>query len=398
MRNPFALAPEDRPHEAALLDALADDLYRRPAAILLLFLPTLFLSYLALEEACRRRPALGWAFVAVLGLLLPRVFLVANAGSLKARFPDPRTRVRLFAASVGLLGLGLATINVLAASVVDAETMELMMIVAAGINAIAFVSMSPSLGSYLLFMVPNTGSLILLLQLGPVAAERNILLLLVIVYIFLLASMGTTMHLSLRQSILLELRVREANLALYQINDELRRLATVDGLTGLSNRRSFDEYLLAQWKLAIREQTPCSVLMIDVDDFKRYNDTYGHLAGDEVLRSIAAALHRRFLRPADLAARFGGEEFVVILPKTPIASLQALAESLRSSVEEMSIPPRASTVGECVTVSSGGASTTPQREDSFILLIEAADEALYEAKRLGKNRVVMAPGRGHPAD
>jgi diguanylate cyclase (GGDEF)-like protein len=388
MLDPFRLAPEDRPHEANLLDALADHLYRRAIATALLFLPTLYLLYRALEDACRRRPALGWAFGALLLLMLPRVVLVANIGRIKARFPDPRMRVQIYAVSVSLVGLGLATINVLAAPVVNAEQMGLMIFIVAAANSVAILSIGPSVGSFLLYMVPTMGSLILLLRLGPAMANSQILLLLVIVHILVLGTMVVSVHLSLRKSILLGLRVREANQALYRTNSELRRLTNVDGLTGLSNRRSFDEYLGAQWKLAIREQTPCSMLMIDVDDFKRYNDTYGHLAGDEVLKSIAATLHKRFLRPADLVARFGGEEFVVVLPKTPFAALQLLGESLRRDVEDMNIPYRASAVGEYVTVSVGGASTIPQREDSFVLLIEAADAALYEAKRTGKNRMV----------
>ena len=388
MLDPFRLAPEDRPLEANLRGALADHLYRRAIATALLFLPTLYLLYLALEDACRRRPSLGWAFRALLLLMLPRLFLVANIGRIKARFPDPRVRVRIYAVSVSLVALGLATLNVLAAPVVDAEQMELMIFVVAAANSVAIVSIGPSVGSFLLYMVPTMGSLILLLQLGPTTDNRQILLLLVIVHVLALGTMVVSVHLSLRKSILLGLRVGEAHQALYRTNSELRRLTNVDGLTGLSNRRSFDEYLGAQWALAIREQTPCSILMIDVDDFKRYNDACGHLAGDEVLKGIAATLHRRFRRPADLAARFGGEEFVVVLPKTPLVSLQLLGESLRRDVEDMKVPGGTATGGEYVTVSVGGASMIPQRGDSFAVLIEAADAALYEAKRSGKNRAV----------
>lgn len=181
--------------------------------------------------------------------------------------------------------------------------------------------------------------------------------------------------------------LHESQRKLMETNIELQRLTNVDGLTGLSNRRYFNEYIGAQWKLAIREQSPFSMLMIDVDDFKRYNDTYGHLAGDEVLKSVATAMQKSFMRPTDLAVRFGGEEFVVVLPATQLNPTQLLGESLRRNVEDLHIPHSASTVGECVTVSVGGASTIPQREDSFLLLIKAADEALYEAKRSGKNRV-----------
>jgi two-component system chemotaxis family response regulator WspR len=184
------------------------------------------------------------------------------------------------------------------------------------------------------------------------------------------------------------LALHESQRKLMEINSELERLTNVDGLTGLSNRRYFNEYIAAQWKLAAREHTHCSVLMVDVDSFKLYNDTYGHLAGDEVLKSIATAMQKSFVRPTDLTARFGGEEFVVVLPSTPPASLPALGERLRHNVEGLHIPHSASTVGEFVTISVGGATKVPQEADTVLALLEKADAALYEAKKTGKNRVV----------
>ena len=183
---------------------------------------------------------------------------------------------------------------------------------------------------------------------------------------------------------------------LVEINIALQRLTNVDGLTGLSNRRYFDEFLTMQWKLAIRDQTPISILMIDVDDFKGYNDTYGHLAGDEVLKLVAATMQENFKRPTDLAARFGGEEFVVILPTTPVASLRLLGERLRRCVETLNIAHSASCVGKCVTISIGGASTSPQTSDPFLRFIQDADDALYQAKRAGKNQVALH-GQDRPA-
>jgi two-component system chemotaxis family response regulator WspR len=189
--------------------------------------------------------------------------------------------------------------------------------------------------------------------------------------------------------------LRHSQRQLQEKNLVLQRLSNQDGLTGLSNRRYFDEYIEAQWKLAIREQNPISMLMIDVDCFKQYNDTYGHLKGDEVLKSIAEVMQQRFLRPTDLTARFGGEEFVVVMPATPLAPIQAMGESLRRSVEELGIPHRGSTVGAYITVSIGGASMLPQSTESFLMLIDLADEALYQAKSLGKNQVVTF-GQDHP--
>jgi two-component system chemotaxis family response regulator WspR len=190
--------------------------------------------------------------------------------------------------------------------------------------------------------------------------------------------------------------LRHSQQQLQEKNLALQRLSNMDGLTGLSNRRYFDEYIESQWKLAIREQNPISLLMIDVDDFKHYNDTYGHLAGDEVLKSVAMVLRQHFLRPTDLTARFGGEEFAVILPTTPFAPIKSMSENLRRGVEELAIPNRASTSGDYLTISVGGSSMVPQLTDSFSSLIQAADEAMYEAKKSGKNQVVIY-GHDHPS-
>jgi two-component system chemotaxis family response regulator WspR len=181
----------------------------------------------------------------------------------------------------------------------------------------------------------------------------------------------------------------ESQQQLKEANIELQRLNNVDGLTGASNRKHFNEYIETEWKRAAREQSPLSVLMVDVDDFKRFNDTYGHLAGDEGLRKVADATRKICMRPADLAARFGGEEFVIVLPATTIDGAKSVGEKLRRSIEDLQISHSASTVGKFLTVSVGGASTIPrQGDDSCLSLIETADVALYEAKKSGKNRVV----------
>ena len=126
--------------------------------------------------------------------------------------------------------------------------------------------------------------------------------------------------------------LHESQQQLLETNRELKRLTNVDGLTGLSNRRYFNEYLEAEWKRSLAAQTPLSVLMVDVDHFKLYNDTYGHLAGDEVLKKVAHAIGESFKRSADLAARYGGEEFVVILPTTPLVDASRLAGELSKAV------------------------------------------------------------------
>ena len=183
--------------------------------------------------------------------------------------------------------------------------------------------------------------------------------------------------------------LRESQRKLTEQNIELERLNRVDGLTGLSNRGYFNESMEREWKRAIREQIDLSVLMIDVDNFKRYNDTYGHLAGDEVLKSVAEMMRKGASRPADIPARFGGEEFVVLLPATPLAGARHVGNRICRAVEGLHLPHSASSVGAYVTISIGAAATAPARGDAdFLRLIETADKALYEAKRTGKNRVM----------
>ncbi len=174
--------------------------------------------------------------------------------------------------------------------------------------------------------------------------------------------------------------------------DEMKNLATIDQLTGVANRRRFDEILDTEWKRAIRDATPISLLMIDADHFKSFNDRYGHVAGDDCLRGIAAALSAKPLRQHDLVARYGGEEFAAILPGAPAAAAEELAEQMRLSVLESCVTHEGNPTG-CVTVSIGCASLVPAKGMSPAELIASADRALYLAKESGRNRVCTAAPR-----
>jgi two-component system, chemotaxis family, response regulator WspR len=191
--------------------------------------------------------------------------------------------------------------------------------------------------------------------------------------------------------------LHESQRQLVEMNLELQRLTNMDGLTGLSNRRSLNEHLDLYWKVAVREQAAFSILMIDVDNFKQFNDTYGHLAGDDALKQIAAAIVATFRRPTDIAARFGGEEFIVLLANTPAEPARVRGDALCKRVANLRMTTSESLSIKQVTVSIGGASTIPQHGESGIALIEIADKALYEAKRRGKNQIVMGGGRIVPA-
>ena len=178
-------------------------------------------------------------------------------------------------------------------------------------------------------------------------------------------------------------------------NRLLQVLAQQDGLTGLANRRCFDEVLDAEFRRAAREQQPLGFVLIDVDCFKAYNDLYGHLAGDECLRRISTTVAQTLQRPADLAARYGGEELAVLLPATDCQGTTDVAERIRGAVEGLWIEHLGSTPG-IATVSAGATSTIPcpHADANPTLLIAAADHALYQAKRDGRNRVRSAGLQG----
>ncbi|NTV09321.1 MAG: diguanylate cyclase [Zoogloea sp.] len=176
-----------------------------------------------------------------------------------------------------------------------------------------------------------------------------------------------------------------------EANRQLTRLSALDGLTGIANRRQFDETLLREWRRAHRQATPISLLVCDVDFFKQFNDGYGHQAGDECLKAIAKVLEGSLRRPGDMVARFGGEEFAVVLPETDLQGAMRVAEAMREAVEGAGISHLYSDVAPVVTVSLGVACTEPAADRTGCgQFLKLADDALYRAKRDGRNRVVAA--------
>lgn len=172
---------------------------------------------------------------------------------------------------------------------------------------------------------------------------------------------------------------------LEESNKALRTLSALDGLTGIANRRRFDEALDSECKRAKRDRVPMSLIMIDIDFFKRFNDQYGHQGGDDCLKQVAAALSDSLRRPGDLLARYGGEEFVVVLPDTDSEGASRVAEELRVRITELEIPHEPSDVAKHVTISLGVATSVDGKGCEAADIISMADEALYEAKRAGRN-------------
>ncbi|MHA6128778.1 diguanylate cyclase [Pseudomonas fluorescens group sp. PF-1] len=181
--------------------------------------------------------------------------------------------------------------------------------------------------------------------------------------------------------------LRVSQQQLLDTNLVLQRLMNSDGLTGLSNRRHFDEYIELEWRRSLREQSQMSLLMIDVDYFKTFNDTFGHLEGDEALRKVAAAIRDASARPSDLPARYGGEEFALVLPNTSPGGARLVAEKLRMTVQALKIPHISPSEGSSLTISIGLSTITPTAGSNCRELISAADKGLYLAKNNGRNQV-----------
>lgn len=198
-------------------------------------------------------------------------------------------------------------------------------------------------------------------------------------------------YLALKQRDLANQALRLSRQQLVESNLALQRMTKLDGLTGLSNRRHFDEQLDLEWKRARREQLELSLLIIDVDYFKSYNDSFGHVMGDEALRSVAQVLSQSCSRSGDMVARYGGEEFAIILPNTSHEGACSLADGARLAVQALAIAHVLPAPGATLTISVGVATMVPEQDTTKpIALIQRADTGLYQAKEKGRNRIGAA--------
>jgi two-component system cell cycle response regulator len=185
-----------------------------------------------------------------------------------------------------------------------------------------------------------------------------------------------------------ELELQKTNDQLQEANHKLELLSNIDGLTQIANRRRFNDYLSISWQHHQREQKSLALILIDIDHFKLYNDSYGHQGGDDCLIQVAQAIARVPQRTVDLVARYGGEEFAAILPNTNIEGAMIIAESIRQAIADLAIPHQSSLICDRVTLSLGIASLTPTNEQSLENLITYADRALYAAKEQGRNQAI----------
>ncbi|WP_257385600.1 ATP-binding protein [Tahibacter caeni] len=222
MRNPLKLSAQDQPYAGSLEEILVDDLYRRAPVPAVMLLPVLGAFYWVLADVIPQRPVIGWIFIALVLLVIPRLLIVLRADRIKARFPEAHQRLLFFAVPTVVVGLGMSAINIIAAPLITAEQLVMLAIIAAGINSIAIISMSSSLGTYLLYMAPNIGSIAVAELIGPPLAFRGVFLFLVGTNLLSLVVMATSVHLKARRNILLQLRNNEMNALLQEVNCQLK--------------------------------------------------------------------------------------------------------------------------------------------------------------------------------
>jgi diguanylate cyclase (GGDEF)-like protein len=256
-----------------------------------------------------------------------------------------------------------------------------------GITAGAFNTNTPLFIAFPAFYLPPVLCLlyIMLQQTSEGFAELAGLF---IVYIILMYLSAIKFHNRLAYS--LKIRFENECLAkqLSESNQKLSQLAEIDELTNLHNRRSMDKYLSSEWNRHLRNQQPLSLLFIDIDYFKQFNDTYGHEGGDQCLIQVSKILQNNAKRSADIAARFGGEEFALILPETGEKQAYTIAENIRDDLASLRIPHESSSVSRYLTVSIGVMTLIPNTVNNASLLRALADEALYRAKEEGRNCII----------
>ena len=261
----------------------------------------------------------------------------------------------------------------------DALPQQILLVLIFGLTATAALPMHIAMpNAYAVFLACVFGPLFARLLLADQPAFHTVAALLPVVAVALWMT-ARSMHYSLMESL--------------SLHFNFRNLANLDGLTQVPNRRHFDAVLTNEWNRAARARIPLSVILIDVDKFKTYNDTYGHQAGDVCLQRVARALSDNLRRAGDMVARYGGEEFVLLLHQTPRDDGVMLAERLRAAVEQLAIEHAGSDCG-VVTISVGGATVIPDPHGEERALLQRADECLYRAKHGGRNRVMWAAATG----
>ena len=394
---PLPLDPEDRPLLPRLHAALVKELYNQSRAALAGLTLLLGFFRVIVDEAIPRSPWLEWAFAFLAAVIVARLGLLVFLARFPDRLPSVVARHLAFLAGAVLTSAGFVALNATAFQFLGPFSLALLCVCESGVSTTAMISMAASPLVYLAYMVPILGSLITLAVIHPLPVHSRLFV--TVLAAFILAQLGVALevHRTLRDNFLLHLKLRD--------------LALRDPLTGLRNRRYLKEFLGKESFRLQRSWHPDSMakgnptrnlglIMLDLDHFKRVNDTHGHGAGDEVLRQVAAVV-RETIRKPDLAARWGGEEFVILALDVPRSLPLIAAERIRAAIEQhpFRIPS-----GEILhlTASLGYAHfpflTELPDQLGWEQVVHLADGALYRAKLSGRNRAVgLVPGGARPA-
>lgn len=343
--------------------------------------------------------ALGIWMLVLAVITTIRLALVSKGGPYDHFFEDPDRKLMIFVGGVAIQGITWAAgLAYFVPRVPPLFQGFIFMLVVLAI-AVTMINYSTSVLSFFVFLFSSV-TLPLAVLMAQGQHTQIIMGLLVIASCIILSFTYAWNYLQLRQAIRLRFErgmlvdtlqvanenLEDSNKRLKIAQEKLTRASMTDELTGIANRRHFKTAMAREWRIARRHKSPLSCLMIDIDYFKRYNDSYGHQKGDEILKRIAQEISFHMKRPADLAARYGGEEFVVLFPETPNNAAFMLAERLAGGIMALHIPHEFSPFGE-ITASIGVATIMPGEEYKGESLIKRTDMALYEAKNAGRNRV-----------
>ncbi len=384
MRNPFQLPPGQAHFAPELERAVVDELYKRAWAAFGALILVLAVAGSVLKEAIQRHPPIGRVLMLMVVVTLLRTLSLV----LLKNLPSPRLRYWGFITGSTLIAFGFADLNIVSYPYLELPELALLCMIDLGICSGALMSMGSSFLTYVLYVIPNIGSIALVVALGPSTRWSQNFMLLGCIYLVALVLLALQLALAYRREVILRM--------------EMAEMALRDNLTQLRNRRALIEFMsleseqvLRSWRITPDPTHPktassLGILMLDIDHFKAVNDTFGHLAGDEVLKQIAAILTETARKP-DMVVRWGGEEFVIVARDTERKPPSRLAERIRERVEQH---PFHLSTGQTIQVTcSIGYSVFPFDEKLPALLtweqlISVADTGMYFAKTHGRNRSV----------
>ena len=379
---PESVSPSVRAEQIRLL-------YHQGVSIQILGVLTGFVSAIAFWKVADHFMLSLWLGIHIVVSLIRLAATVRFTKSNIVEYPALERWARAYVAGTFISGLIWGSLSLFFDPAWPTAYQVTLFMIYTGTTAGAFNTNSSFFVAFPMFYLPPSACL-MYMMLRQSVDGYFVLASLFMIYIILMYLSALKFHNRLAHS--LEVRFENERLAeqLAQSNQKLTYLADMDELTGISNRRGMDRYLRSEWNMHFRAGKPLSLLFIDLDFFKQYNDTYGHEGGDQCLIQVANILRNHSQRSNDMAARFGGEEFAVILPETSEDDAVRIAETILADLESLQIPHSTSSVAKHVTLSAGIATMVPNQPDSEDLLLLSADKALYQAKNMGRRQVVKA--------